>query len=128
MVSVYLIIIICKLYSIYSKHMTKAVRSNETSIPSFEKIKSSVYRALENDRPINPKSAQDVDIKGELAKTINGSNFLLNDIKDKEGRILVRTYIIAFLKFYLKIKNIRFNFFCFGTHNLFFVLLIYVDK
>lgn len=90
-VGIYLIII-CKLYSICSKHMVKAVRSDASSAPSFDKVKSSVYRALASDRPQNPKSAQDVDIKGEWTKTINGSNFLLIDKKEKEGRILVRIY------------------------------------
>lgn len=72
--------------------MVKAVRSDASSAPSFENVKSSVYRALKNDRPQNPKSAQDVDIQGEWTKTINGSNFLLIDIKEQGGRILVRIY------------------------------------
>lgn len=72
--------------------MVKEVRSGAGTAPSFENIKSSIYRALERDRNPNAKNAQAIKISEEWTKTINGSNFLLKDIKEKDGRTLVRIF------------------------------------
>lgn len=58
------------------------------SLPTFESVRSTIYREKRKQQPRLPREADDIELEGSCTQTADGRAFLLFDISTNAGRVL----------------------------------------